>query len=103
MNMQKMLKEMQKLQGKMSRVQEELEEKVYESEAGGGMVKITMNGKGEMQSIRLDPDVVDADDIEALEDLILAAFNNAKSQIDAESKDKLGGLTQGMKMPGMPF
>ena len=101
MNMQKMMKNMQKLQGQMSRMQSELEEKVFEAEAGGGMVKISMNGKYDLQSIRLDPEVVDPDDIEALEDLIQAAFTNVKSQIDAESQEKMGGLTQGLKIPGM--
>ncbi|MBF0430306.1 MAG: YbaB/EbfC family nucleoid-associated protein [Fibrobacteria bacterium] len=101
MNMQKMMKNMQKLQGKMTRVQAELEEKVFEANAGGGMVTIEMNGKYELQNIKLNPDAVDPDDVEALEDLILAAYHNVKSQIDAESQEKLGGLTQGMKLPGM--
>jgi len=101
MNMQKMMKNVQKMQSKMSRMQAELEEKVFESEAGGGMVKIKMTGKGEMQEIRIDPEAVDPDDVEALEDLILAAFNNAKSQIDAETQQIMGGLTQGMNIPGL--
>ena len=101
MNMQKMMKNMQKLQGQMTRMQSELEEKVFNAEAGGGMVKVQMNGKSELMSIRLDPEVVDPDDIEALEDLIHAAFANVKSQIDQESQDKMGGLTQGMKIPGL--
>ncbi len=101
MNMQKMMKDMQKLQSQMARVQAELEEKIFEAEAGGGMVKITMNGKSEMQSIQLAPEVVDPDDIEALEDLIMAAYTNVKNQIDGESQSKLGGLTSGLKIPGM--
>ncbi len=101
MNMQKMMKDMQKMQGKMTRMQAEMEDKVFEAEAGGGMVKVKMSGKGELQSIRLSADVVDPDDIEALEDLILAAVNNVKTQIDSESQEKMGSITGGMKIPGM--
>lgn len=101
MNMQKMMKNVQKLQGKMTRMQAELEEKVFDAEAGGGMVKVKMNGKYELLGVQLDPEVVDPDDVEALEDLILAALNNVKSLIDAESQEKMGGLTQGMKIPGL--
>jgi DNA-binding YbaB/EbfC family protein len=101
MNMQKMMKEMQKLQGKMGRAQAELEEKIFAADAGGGMVKIEMNGKSELQKITLDPEVVDPDDIEALEDLIAAAYANVKQQIDQESQERMGGLTAGLKIPGM--
>ncbi len=101
MNMQKMLKNMQKLQGQMSQMQSDLENKVFSSEAGGGMVKLEMNGKYELQNIKLNPDAVDPDDVEALEDLIMAAYHNVKSQIDSETQDKMGGLTQGMKIPGL--
>jgi len=101
MNMQKMMKNVQKMQGKMSRMQGELEEKVFESEAGGGMVKLKMTGKGDLQELRIDPEAVDPEDVEALEDLLLAAFNNAKSQIDTETQQIMGGLTQGMNIPGL--
>ena len=101
MNMQKMMKDMQKLQGKMTSMQSELEEKSFTAEAGGGMVKIEMSGKYDLISIRLNEEVVDPDDIEALEDLILAAYNNAKSQIDSESQAIMGGLKSGLKIPGM--
>jgi len=101
MNMQKMMKNVQKLQGEMTRLQAELEQKVFEAEAGGGMVKVKMNGKFDLQSVQIDPEVVDPDDVEALEDLILAAFNNVKTQINNESQQKMGGLTQGMKIPGL--
>ncbi|MFC1584133.1 YbaB/EbfC family nucleoid-associated protein [Fibrobacterota bacterium] len=101
MNMQKMMKNVQKLQGQMNRMQSELEEKVFEAEAGGGMVNVKMNGKYDLRGIQIDPEVVDPDDVEALEDLILAAFSNVKTQIDTESQQKMGGLTQGLKIPGM--
>ena len=101
MNIQKMMKQMQKVQGQMNKAQSELEGQTFIGEAGGGMVSIEMNGKSEIQKISLKPDVVDPDDIEALEDLILAAFNQVKQQIDSATNDKMGGLTAGMKIPGM--
>lgn len=101
MNMQKMMKEMQKMQGKLLKAQEELESTSYEAEAGGGMVKITVDGKGKLTQIKLDPRAVDADDVEALEDLVLAAFNAAIDKKDSSAKDVMGGLTGGMKIPGL--
>jgi nucleoid-associated protein EbfC len=101
MNMQKMMKEMQKMQGKLAKVQSEMEDTIFEAEVGGGTVKLAMNGKFEVQSIKLHKDAVDPNDIEALEDLLLAAFNAAKAKVDAESQDKMGGLTKGLGIPGM--
>lgn len=101
MNIQKMMKEAQKLQGKYGQAQEELARKVYEADAGGGMVKVTMSGSGELQSVRIDRRVVDPEDVEALEDLVLAAVNNARSKVEEESKAVLGSLTQGLRLPGM--
>ncbi len=101
MNMQKMMKELQKMQSKMGRVQAEMESTVFEAEAGGGLVKIGMNGKFQIQSIKIAPEVVDPDDIEALEDLLMAALNAAHEKVDAETQDKMGGLTKGMGLPGL--
>ena len=101
MNMQKMMKDMQKLQGKMTHMQAELEAKIFEGNAGGGMVSIKMNGKYMLESIKLNPDVVDPKEVEALEDLIVAAYKNVKTQIDGESQSIMGGLTKGLKIPGM--
>ncbi len=103
MDMKKMMKELQKMQGKMAHVQQEMEETLFEGEAGGGMVKLTMNGKYEVQSVRLAKDAVDRNDIEALEDLLLAAFNNTKAKVEHASNDKMGGLTKGLGIPGMGF
>lgn len=101
MNMQAMLKELQKMQGKVAAAQSEIEGSSYEGEAGGGKVRIKISGKGEMQEIKIDKSVVDPDDVELLEDLILAAFRHAKEQSDAKSQALLGNI--GMpKMPGMP-
>jgi len=99
--MQKMMKDMQKLQGKMTQLQSELEQKTFSAEAGGGMVQLEMSGKYDLLSVRLNKEVVDPDDIEALEDLIVAAYNNAKTQVDTESQAIMGGLKSGLKIPGM--
>jgi nucleoid-associated protein EbfC len=101
MNMQKMMKELQKMQGKMAKVQSEMEGALFAAEVGGGMVKLAMNGKYEVQSIQIAKDAVDPDDVEALEDLLMAAFNAAKAKVDAESQEKMGGLTKGLGLPGM--
>lgn len=101
MNMQKMLKEMQKMQGKMARAQEELQSQSYEAEAGGGMVKVVINGNGEVTELKLDPEAVDPEDVEALEDLLIAAFNAAVKQKDDAAQASMGSLTQGMNLPGM--
>lgn len=101
MNMQKMMKDLQKMQGRMAKVQEELQNAEYEAEAGGGLVKVTMNGKHEVLSVRLKPEAVDPDDIEALEDLLLAAFNEARAKAEADSQDRMGGVTKGLGLPGM--
>lgn len=101
MNMQKMMKELQKMQSKMAKVQTEMEGAVFEADAGGGVVKVAMNGKFEVQSVKLAKEAVDPDDVEALEDLLLVAFNAAKAKVDAASQEKMGGLTKGLGLPGM--
>ncbi|HKP94291.1 MAG TPA: YbaB/EbfC family nucleoid-associated protein [Fibrobacteria bacterium] len=101
MDMKKMMKELQKMQGKMANVQKEMESALFEAEAGGGMVKLAMNGKYEVQSVKLARDAVDPEDMEALEDLLLAAFNAAKAKVDDASQEKMGGLTKGLGIPGL--
>lgn len=101
MNMQKMLKELQKAQGRMGKMQEELQAAIYEAEAGGGLVKVSMNGKYEVQSVRLKKEAVDPDDVEALEDLLLAAINEARNKVETDANEKMGGLTKGLGIPGM--
>lgn len=104
MNMQKMLKEMQKMQGKMAKAQEDLSSQEYEAEAGGGAVKLTLNGQGQVTELKLKEEAVDPEDIEALEDLLIAAFNTAVKQKEDASTDSMSDVTQGMKgIPGMPF
>lgn len=101
MNMQKMMQELQKMQKKMSKIQGEMESTLFEAEAGGGVVKISINGKYEVQSIKLAKEAVDPDDVEALEDLLLAAFNAARAKVDEASQERMGGLTKGLGIPGM--
>lgn len=101
MNMQKMMKDIQKMQSRMAKVQSDLESALFEAEAGGGAVKVVLNGKYEAQSIKLLKDAVDPEDIEALEDLLLAAFNAARAKVEAASQEQMGGLTKGLGLPGL--
>ena len=104
-NLGNMLKQAQQMQSKMAEMQDRLSEIELEGQSGAGMVRITVNGKGEMKRVKLSKDAVDPNDVEVLEDLIVAAFNDAKSKIEgvvAEETQKLMGglkLPPGMKLP----
>jgi hypothetical protein len=100
-NMNKMLKKAQKLQSQMMQAQNDLNEKEFEGTAGGGMVKVTLKGSHEVSSLNLNPEVVDPDDTEMLEDLIIAAFQNAEEQIKKESDSAFGQFSEGMNLPGL--
>jgi DNA-binding YbaB/EbfC family protein len=100
-NMNKLLKQAQKMQSQVMKAQEELQKKEYEGAAGGGMVKIVMNGKNELISVKLNPEVVDPEDIEMLEDLIVAAHSNALEQVKGESDSVFGSIQSGLSLPGM--
>ena len=89
--MQQLMKQAQKMQEQMAKAQEELEEAEIEGSAGGGAVSVVMNGKKIVQSVTIDPEAVDAEDIEMLEDLILAALNDGYKKAEEISKSKLGG------------
>lgn len=102
MNMQKMMKQAKEMQAKMQKMQEELEDKTIETTAGGGAVKVVVNGKQEIVDLEIDPDVVDPDDVEMLEDLVLAAVNQGMNQIQEMVDDEMGKVTGGMNLPGMP-
>lgn len=101
MDFSKMLKEAQKMQSKMVRAQNELKLQTYEAEAGGGMVKVVMTGQGIITKIELNPDVVDKDDVEALEDLIMAAVNAATKKKEEAAASSMSEFTKGMKIPGL--
>jgi DNA-binding YbaB/EbfC family protein len=104
-NIGQMLKQMQQLQSKMQEVQTELESTEVEASAGGGMVKVVANGKNEIVSIEIDPEVVDKDDVEMLQDLIVAAVNQAREKVQEMQSDKMSALTGGLNVPGLnlPF
>lgn len=100
-NMQSMIRQAQKMQEDIENKKAELEEKDYTVTTGGGMVEITIKGNHEVQSIGLNPEVVDPDDVEMLEDMLVAAFNEAVRQIDEESERELEKVTGGLNIPGL--
>ena len=100
-NMGNMLKKAQELQQKIAKLQEELGEKTVEASSGGGMVAVVANGKQEIVSIKIDPEVVDAKDVEMLEDLVLAAINDALYQAKQMVSEEMSQLTGGVKIPGI--
>ena len=100
-NMQGMLQRVQKMQAEMQKVQADLQARTFESTAGGGAVKVTVTGKKELTSVVLNPQVVDPEDVEMLQDLILAAVNEAMHQVDAVSEEEMNKVTGGLKIPGM--
>lgn len=99
-NMNNLMKQAQKMQRQMEESQKELEEKEFTATAGGGAVEVTVSGKKEVSKIKLSEEVVDPDDIEMLEDLIVAAVNDALSKADEASQASMSKLTGGM---GLPF
>ena len=100
-NMNSMLKQAQKMQEEMERVQQETEEEQGEATSGGGAVKVVVTGKTELVSIKLDPDAVDPDDVETLEDLILAAVNEGVKKAEEIMSERMGAITGGLNIPGL--
>ena len=100
-NMNAMLRQAQKMQEDMAALQAELETREYDVSAGGGMVKVRINGKKEVLSIDIKPDIVDPDDIETLQDILVAAVNQAINQVETTNSDEMGKITGGMNMPGL--
>ncbi|MCL2062782.1 MAG: YbaB/EbfC family nucleoid-associated protein [Candidatus Cloacimonetes bacterium] len=98
---QDLQKKMQKMQADIVKQQEELEAKIWSASSGGGMVTVEMNGKYDIQSIKINPEVVDPDDVEMLEDLILAAIKDAFKKVSKEVEDDMSRLTGGIKIPGL--
>lgn len=105
MDMNKLLQMGQQMQARMGAMQEELDRKELSATAGGGMVEATVDGKGEVKGLTIDPSVVDAEDVEMLEDLVLAAISEAQKKAreayEAEMKKASGGLPFPMKLPGL--
>jgi hypothetical protein len=98
-NIGQMMKKAQEFQSKMAGMQEQLADMEVTGSSGGGMVQVTLNGKGEARKLKIDPALVTPDDAEVLEDLILAAFNDAKGRVDATMQEKMSELTGGMGLP----
>ena len=99
---QKMLKQVQDMQKKMAQAQEELAQETVEASAGGGTVTVVVSGALEVREVRIDPDAVDPDDVEMLQDLVTAATNEALRAAQALAQQKLGGATAGVDLPNIP-
>lgn len=100
-NMNNLMKQAKKMQEQMLKMQEELEEKTVEASAGGGVVTVIANGKKEIIEINIDPSVVDPDDVEMLQDLVMAAANEALRMAEEMVQSEMGKITGGMGLPGM--
>jgi nucleoid-associated protein EbfC len=98
MNIQQMMKQAQQMQ---ERLQKQMTELRVEASAGGGMVSVVVNGTKQIQSITIDPEVVSRDDVEMLQDLIVAALNDAYRKVDDEMQKSMGGVLGGLRIPGM--
>ena len=96
-----MMKQLQQMAAKVSEAQAKLEETIVEASSGGGAVEVTMNARPHLQAITIKPEVVDADDVEMLQDLIMAAMNDALEKIRANQMQELAGLAGGLKIPGL--
>ena len=101
MNQAAMMKQAQKLQQEMIRMQQEQEAKTYTAKAGGGMVSATVSGKHELVNLEINPEAVDPDDVEMLQDMILAAVNEAMRSADTDAANNMSRLTGGMNLGGL--
>ncbi len=98
-DLMKMMQQAQEIQGKMQRMQEELAALEVEGQSGGGMVKVTLNGKGEMRALKLDPGLVKPGEHEMIEDLVIAAFADAKAKVEVQMQNKMQEVTGGLGLP----
>ncbi|RLB41969.1 MAG: YbaB/EbfC family nucleoid-associated protein [Deltaproteobacteria bacterium] len=101
-NMGNILKQAQQFQARMARLQEELADKTVEASAGGGMVTVVVNGRQELVSVKIDPEVVDPQDTEMLQDLILAAVNEGLARAKEMVNEEMGKLTKSLNLPNIP-
>ena len=97
----KMMKKDKQLQKQMVKMQEELEEATVEASVGGGVVKVVVNGKMKVESITIEPEAVSPDDVEMLQDLVLAAVNEGLEKAQAMASDRMGAITGGLNIPGL--
>ena len=101
MNQAAMMKQVQKMQQEMARMQEEMENKTYSSSTGGGMIKAAVNGKHEVVSLEINPEAVDPEDVEMLQDMIIAAVNEAMRAADTEAANNMSRMTGGLNLGGL--
>jgi DNA-binding YbaB/EbfC family protein len=100
----KILQQAQQMQGRLQQIQDELQQKTVSGSAGGGMVTVEADGKGQVRRVRIDPSVVNADDVEMLEDLVLVAISEAQKKAAELAQQEMGKLTGGMDLPfKLPF
>lgn len=97
----KLMKQAQQMQERLAEMQARLAEKTVEATSGGGMVKVVMNGKHEVVSLKIEPEVVTPSDVEMLEDLIIAALNEARTRVDDMVRNEMSSLTGGLPIPGL--
>jgi DNA-binding YbaB/EbfC family protein len=105
-NLGNLMKQAQQMQSKMGEMQAKLSEVEVTGASGGGMLQVTLNGKYELKKVKIDPSLVDPNDVEVLEDLLLAAFNDAKTKVEVIMQDEMSKLTGGMSLPAgfkLPF
>lgn len=105
-NLGNLMKQAQQMQSKMAEMQAKMAELEVTGASGGGMLKVTLNGKFELKGIKIDPALVTPDDVEVLEDLIVAAFNDAKAKAEAAMQDEMSKVTGGLNLPAgfkLPF
>lgn len=100
-NMSNVIKQAQKMQEEMEKVQAELEDKTVDATSGGGVVSVTVNGKKEIVSLKINPEAVDPDDVETLEDLVIVAVNDAIKQADEMMAEGMSAVTGGLNIPGL--
>ena len=103
MNMQQMMKQARKMQEQLAAAQENLKTQTVDASAGGGMVKVTVNGDMEITKLQIDPDALDPEDVEMLQDMVMAAVNEAIRGVNELANKQMGSIAGGLNIPGMPF
>ena len=105
-NLGQMMKQAQEMQSKMTEMQDKLSEMEVTGSSGAGMIEITLTGKSDVRTVKIDPSLIDPNDPEVLEDLIVAAFNDAKSKVEVKVSEKMSEMTGGLQLPSgfkLPF
>ena len=103
MNMQQMMKQARKMQEQLAAAQETIAQSTVDASAGGGMVKVTVSGDMKLASLKIDPEAIDPEDVEMLEDMVMAAVNEALRGVGELANRQMGAVTGGLNIPGMPF